>query len=193
MTAALFTLAGALVGMLGTLATELVRGRRDDRKLWREEFRSTCATLASEVSRLRDISHELRKAPDDTQLQRDAQEAHSQARASQEKLRLISKSVQTQEAGRQLIHHVYYQWRATQGGTADFWQARRGLDEWLTKFYVAARTELGLDSSTVYEDPSERLPVPGVISKKAAARVIPTEPPPPENLGGPPSAARSGI
>lgn len=167
MTAALFTLAGALVGMLGTLATELVRGRRDERKLWREEFRSTCAALASEVSRLRDISHELRKMPEDAQLQRDAHQAHSQARALQEKLRLISTSVQTQQAGRQLIHHVYYQWRATQGGKADFWKARAGLDEWLTKFYMAARTELGLDSSVVYEDPSEGLPVPGVISKEA--------------------------
>ena len=167
MTAALFTLAGALVGMLGTLATELVRGRRDDRKLWREELRSTCASLASEVSRLRDISHELRDTPDDAQLRRDAREAHSRARAWQEKLRLTSTSVQTQEAGRQLIHHVYYQWRATQGGKADFWQARKGLDEWLTKFYVAARAELGLDGSTVYEDPSERLPVPGAVSRKA--------------------------
>ena len=180
MMAALFTLAGALVGMLGTLAAELVRGRRDDRKLWREEFRTTCAALASEVSRLRDISHELRKTPDDAQLQRDAQEAHSQARALQEKLRLTATSVRTQEAGRQLIHHVYYQWRATQGGKADFWQARRGLDEWLTKFYVAARTELGLDSSIVYEDPSERLPVPGVNGKKAKA-----EPPPSANPGAP--------
>ncbi|MEV4313316.1 hypothetical protein [Actinocrispum sp. NPDC049592] len=178
MTAALFTLAGALVGMLGTLATELVRGRRDDRKLWREELRSTCATLASEVSRLRDISHELSRTPDDSQLQRDARQAHSQARALQERLRLISKSVETQEAGRQLIHHVYHQWRATQGGAADFWEARRGLDEWLTKFYVAARAELGLDSSSVYEDPSERLPVPGVIGEKAAADVLPIEPAP---------------
>lgn len=161
MTEALFTLAGALVGMLGAFATELVRGRRDDRNSWREEFRSTCAALTSEVSRLRDISHDLRNSPDDAQLRSDARQAHSQARAAQEALRLVSTSVRTQEAGRQLIHHAYYQWRATQGGPADFWAARRGLDEWLTKFYVAARTELGLDSSAVYEDSSERLPVPG--------------------------------
>ncbi len=192
MTTALFTLAGALVGMLGTLATELVRGRRDDRKLWREEFRSTCAALASEVSRLRDISHELGKAPDDSQLQRDARAAHSQARALQEKLRLISTSVATQEAGRQLIHHAYHQWRATQGGNADFWAARRGLDEWLTKFYVAARAELGLDSSSVYEDPSERLPVPGAISKNAGTGAIPAKPHP-ENLGEPPSTTRGEV
>lgn len=174
MTAALFTLAGALVGMLGTLAAELVRGRRDDRKLWLEEFRSTCAGLTSEVSRLQDISHELRGVPDDVQLRRAAHEAHSRARAMYEKLRLISKSVRTQEAGRQLIHHAYYQWRATQGGKADFWQARRGLDEWLTKFYVAARTELGLDSSVVYDDVSVRLPVPGVTPAENPGGVPPT-------------------
>jgi hypothetical protein len=192
MTAALFTLAGAIVGMLGTLATELVRGRRDDHKLWREEFRSTCANLASEVSRLRDISHELRKDSSDARLRRDAHEAHSQARALQEKLRLISKTVQTQEAGRQLIHHVYYQWRAAEGGGADFWQARRGLDEWLTKFYVAARSELGLDGSTVYEDPPEKLPVPGGISKNSAAGAIPAGPPP-ENPEGPPSTTGGAV
>ena len=161
MTAALFTLAGTLVGILGTLGTELIRGRRDDRKAWREDFRSTCAALASEVSRLRDISHELRKTPSDAQLQRDAQEAHTGARALQEKLRLVSRSVRTQEAARQLIHYAYHQWRSTQGGRADFWLARRGVDEWLTTFYTAARDELGLDSSVVFSD-SARLPVPGV-------------------------------
>lgn len=191
MTAALFTLAGALVGMLGTLAAELVRARRDDRKLWREEFRSTCAALASEVSRLRDISHELRRAPEDAQLRRDAQQAHSQARALQEKLRLISTSVQTQEAGRQLIHHVYYQWRASQGGKADFWKARKGLDDWLTKFYVAARAELGLDSSIVYEDPSGGLPVPSVVSKTAGA--LPPQPTHPERPEGSPPMTGGGF
>lgn len=188
MTAALFTLAGALVGMLGASANELVRGQRDDRKLWREEFRSTCAALTSEVSRLRDLSHELRKTPDDPQLQRDAHEAHSKARALQEKLRLISKSVHTQEAGRHLIHHAYYQWRSTQGENADFWQARKRLDEWLTKFYTAARAELGLKSSLVYQDPPDGLPVPRAIGSTRAGGSAQSESPPTDDPAAQPES-----
>lgn len=178
MTEALFTLAGAIVGMLGSFVTELVRGRRDDRKLWREELRATCAALASEISRLRDLSHELRASPHDATVRRDAQETHARARALLEKLRLTSTSVQTQEAGRQMIHHVYYQWRATQGGKTDFWVAQQGLVEWQAKFYAAARAELDLDGSALYEDPPEGLPLPGANRERtvpgaAAPRALP--------------------
>lgn len=161
MSAAFFALGGALIGVLGTVLTELVRGRRDDRKVWRAELRSVCADLASEVSRLQDISHELRRSPEDAQLQHVAREVHSKARAMQERLRLTSASVATQEAGRWLIHCVYYQWMATQGGKGDFWQARKGVHEWLTKLYVEARKELGLEGSSVYKDPPGGLPIPG--------------------------------
>jgi hypothetical protein len=159
--AALFALSGAIIGVLGTVLTELTRGRRDDRKLWREELRSVCANLASEVSRLQDISHELRRSPEDAQLQRTAREVHSKARAMQERLRLTSTSVATQEAGRWAIHCVYYQWMSAQGGKGDFWQARKGVHEWLTKLYVEARKELGLGSASVYKDPPSGLPIPG--------------------------------
>lgn len=165
MSAALFALAGTLVGVLGTILTELARGRRDDQKLWREELRSVCADLASAVTHLRDISHELRKSPDDAEFQRAALEAHTQAHALQERLRLTSKSLSTQEAGRWLIHCAYYQWRSTQGGKGDFWQARRELDAWLTKLYVEARRELGLKSTAVYQDPAGGLPIPGGQNK----------------------------
>jgi hypothetical protein len=160
MSAALFTLAGTIVGILGTTMTEFIRGRRDDKKTWREQLRSTCADLIGEVSKLRDLSHELKKSPEDAALRIAAQDAHSRARALQEKLRLISKSVPTQEAGRHLIHYAYYQWRSTQGGKADFWAARRGVDEWLSTLYAEARKELGLDSASVYQDPPDGLPVP---------------------------------
>jgi hypothetical protein len=159
--AALFALGGALIGVLGTVITEFARGRRDNQQLWREEFRSVCADLAGEVSHLQDLSHELRKTPEDTQIQRTAQDVHSKVGALQERLRLTSKSVPTQEAARWLQHCAYYQWRATQGGKGDFWEARDGVKTWLTKFYVEARKELGLPSSAVYQDPPEGLPVPG--------------------------------
>jgi hypothetical protein len=161
LSAAWFALGGALIGVLGTVLTELARGRRDDRKLWREELRSVCAEFVGEVAHLEDLSHELRGSPDDSQLQHAAHEAHTRLRGLQDRLRLTSKSVSTQEASRWLLHCAYYQWRSTQGGRADFWQAQEELRNWMAKFYIAARMELGLGSSPVYQDPSEGLPIPG--------------------------------
>ena len=88
-------------------------------------------------------------------------EAHSRLRGLQERLRLTSKSVATQEAARWLLHCGYYQWKSTQGGNGDFWQAHNDIRAWSAKFYVAAREELGLENSPVYQDPPEGLPIPG--------------------------------
>lgn len=94
-------------------------------------------------------------------LQRAAQEAQSRVGGLHRRLRLTSKSVSTQEAARWLVHCGYYQWRSTQGDRGDFWQAQEGIRTWLAKFYVAARKELGLEGSPVYQDPPEGLPIPG--------------------------------
>lgn len=161
MTAALFALGGALIGVLGTVLTELARGHRDDRKFRQEELRAVCADFATEVIRLQDLSHQLRKTPEDVQLRNTAQEVHSRAHALQERLRLTSRSVATQEAGRWLIHCAYYQWRSAQGGPGEFWQARECAHKWLTKLHVEARKELGLGDSPVYQDPPDGLPIPG--------------------------------
>ena len=59
------------------------------------------------------------------------------------------------------MHCGYWQWRSTQGGRGDFWQAQKDISTWLAKFYVAARKELGLEGSAVYQDPLEGLPIPG--------------------------------
>lgn len=162
MSQALFALAGAIVGVLGTALTTWVGARHEERRIWREALRSVVANLASEVSLLRDLSHQLRRDPDDQNLQQAAEQAHTRARGFQEQLRLTSSSVATQEAGRWLVHSAYHQWRATQGGHSDFWASRKTLDAWLTKLYIAARKELGLAAAMVYEDPEDGLPIPGM-------------------------------
>lgn len=161
MSAAWFALGGALIGVLGSVLTGFASGRREDRKLWREELRTVCAEFVGAVADLENLSHELRRSSDDSQLQRAAQEAQSRVGGLHDRLRLTSKSVSTQEAARWLVHCGYYQWRSTQGGRGDFWQAQEGIRTWLAKFYVAARKELGLESSPVYQDPPEGLPIPG--------------------------------
>jgi hypothetical protein len=159
--AAWFALDGALIGVLGTVLTELARGRRDDRKLWREEFRSVCAEFVSEVSRLQDLSHALRKSPGDSEIQRAALDAHSRLRGLQNRLQLTSRSEPTQEAARWLLHCDYYLWKSTQGGKGEFWEAQAGIHTWLAEFYLEARKELGLGSSPAYQEPPDGLPIPG--------------------------------
>lgn len=161
LTAAWFALGGALIGVLGTVLTEFARGRRDDRNVWREELRSVCAEFVSEVAHIQDLSHELRRTPEDPEVRRAAQETHSRLRALQDRLRLTSKSVATQEAARRLQHYSYYQWRSTQGGRGEFWQAHEEIRTWLTAFNISARKELGLEGSSVYQDPPEGFPIPG--------------------------------
>jgi hypothetical protein len=154
--------------VLGTVLTDLARGRRDDRSAWREDLRSVCAEFVSEVAHLQDLSHELRRTPDDPEIQRAAQETHSRLRALQDRLRLTSKSLATQEAARRLQHAGYYQWRSTLGGRGEFWRAHEEIRTWLTAFYLAARKELGLEGSAVYEDPPEGFPIPGDALPSAA-------------------------
>jgi hypothetical protein len=147
--------------VLGTVLTALVGTRHEERRIWRETLRSVVANLTSEISLLRDLSHQLHRDPDNPGLRQAAEQAHTRARGFQEQLRLTSRSTATQEAGRWLIHNAYYQWRATQGGRGNFWEARKSLDKWLTKLYTEARKELGLGASDVYVDPEGGLPVPG--------------------------------
>ena len=160
MVAAFFAIAGTLVGILGSVLTALVRARQEERKAWRETLRNVSSSFSGEITRLRNTSVRLRVHPDDKDLQQVAQDAHSKARGLQEQLRLVSRSRATQEAGRWLIHNAYYHWQATQGGPGDFQEARKGLELWLSKFYIEVRKELGLNGSGLYEDPEGGLPIP---------------------------------
>lgn len=164
MSQAIFVLAGAIVGVLGTVVTALFGAQHESRRLWRESLRTVCANFTSQVSELQDLSHQLRHHPDDPDLQQAAEQVHTKARGFYEQLRLTSQSTATQEAARWVIHCIYHQWRATQGGPGDFWESRKLLYEWLTKLYVQARHELGLDVSNVYRDPEGGLSVP--VSKE---------------------------
>jgi hypothetical protein len=164
MSQALFAVGGAVLGVLSTLVTELVRSRGQDRSAWRQELRSVCVAFAEEITRLRDLSYELRRTPEDPDLRKAATDAHTRARGLMERLRLTSDSPATQEAARWLVHCAYHQWQATQGGPGDFAAAQAALDDWLEKMLVRARRELGLDGDRIFAEPRERLPIPGAAS-----------------------------
>jgi hypothetical protein len=126
-------------GDLGTVLTALIGARHEEQRNWREVLRTACASFTSHVSELQDLSHQLREDPGNPDLQQAAQQAHTRARGFYEQLRLTSRSVETQEAARWVIHCIYYQWQATPGGRGDFWEARNDLGKWMTKLYVEAR------------------------------------------------------
>ena len=116
MSEALYALAGAFLGVVGTVVTEALRSRRDDRTAWRRDLRSACVEFAAEIARLRDLSYALRSDPAEQRLRDAAHDAHTRARGLLERLRLTSDSVATQKAARLLIHHAYHQWQSTLGG-----------------------------------------------------------------------------
>jgi hypothetical protein len=161
MSEALFALGGAVLGVLSTILTELVRSRSQDRSSWRRELRSVCVAFAEEISRLRDLSYELSRMPHEPRLQAAATDAHMRARGLMERLRLTSDSPATQKAARWLIHCAYHQWQVTQGGPGDFATARAGLDDWLERMLVEARKELGLAGDRIFAEPRQGLPIPG--------------------------------
>lgn len=100
MSQAFFAIAGAIVGVLGTVLTALVGARHEEQRIWREALRSVCANLTAQVSELQDLSHQLRRTPGNPDLQQAAEQTHTRARGFYEQLRLTSKSAATQEASR---------------------------------------------------------------------------------------------
>jgi hypothetical protein len=154
MSEAYFALAGALIGVFGTLATESLRARRERTQVRTGTLRSACTDFTTEISRLRDLSHELREHPDLADLRRETMDAHVRARAAFHQLLLTSESVDTQRAGRMLLHCAYWQWQAALGGPNDYAAAQDLGDEWRSTLFVDARKELGLRRATSLFDES---------------------------------------
>jgi len=158
MSEALFALAGAVLGVLGTIATEMTRARREDRRTHRGALRLVCANFTTAITRMRQLSKLLRHDPDDNGLRAQVQEAHDDAQMHYERLRLTADSLAAQEAGRHVLHHSYWHWKAAEGRQIDPSKhsgSHRVIDEWLVRLYVEVRRELGLAQATnVYEDPA---------------------------------------
>jgi len=88
MTAAVFALAGAVLGVLGTLAVEMARARAETSQSRRESVRSACADFTTAIAHLRNLAVELIKTPGETDLVNLMNQAHRESRAQYERLRL---------------------------------------------------------------------------------------------------------
>jgi hypothetical protein len=101
----IFALAGALVGVLGTVLVAAVGVRADDRRTSREALRTACTDFTTQAARIRRLSHAIDMHPEQqAQLRPRLDEALVEARAGYERLRLTAESRTAQEAARYVLH-----------------------------------------------------------------------------------------
>lgn len=161
MTAAIFALAGTLIGVLGTLAVELARGRTESKHSHREALRLACADFTTAVARTVNLAIELKDldSTDSTHINK-MREAHRETRVCYERLRLIAGSRDVQEAGRRVVRYSFGLMLWAEGKPPRYDELERGprllLQDWLMKLYIEVRREIGVSRpQDVYREPDE--------------------------------------
>jgi hypothetical protein len=159
MTAAIFALIGAVVGVLGTALTQLIKARADDTKARRDNLRLVCADFATAVAQIKELACEVieKRADSDPQAWSSINKAHMEARGHFESLRLIS-SFQVQESGRLTLRYAYGLMLEADGQPPREDEEEQGPLKLfyinLRKLYIAVRRELGISHpEDVYLDP----------------------------------------
>jgi hypothetical protein len=165
MSEAFFALAGALIGVLGGVLTAAFGARAEDRRANREALRAVCTDFATATARVRRLSFELRRDPDNSSLILRVEEALTDARASYERLRLTTESYSAQEAARHVVHFSNWMSWSARKKREDFEEAHAEFHRWTKQLYEEMRRELGVKRPTsVYTDPLEGLPGPAARS-----------------------------
>ncbi|GIF45788.1 hypothetical protein DFJ67_5223 [Asanoa ferruginea] len=148
MSEAWFALAGALIGLLGSLGTDLLRGRREDRKHQEAQLRSTFAEYAAAIAEIKAVAFEVSRTPEDELLRSRIYDSHMTARSILERLRLTSASMGVQEAARYALRYAYGLLRLAQGREPRPDEQDRHpvqlLDQWFTTLLIEMRKDLGL-------------------------------------------------
>lgn len=160
--AAIFALVGAFVGVLGTLAVELTRRRTEDARSRRESLRLACADFTAAATRTRMLAMRVLEHPDDEAVRAAMYDSLLDARVYYERLRLISTSLDVQEAGRYALRYTTGITLLTEGKQPRKDERDRGsillAHDSLLKLYAAVRSELNLPRPTdVYREPEEWL------------------------------------
>jgi hypothetical protein len=160
MTAAIFALAGTLLGILGTLTVEIVRAKSENRHSHQEALRLACADFTAAVSRMSSMSIELMRKPRETELINALDEAHREARVYYERLRLTAASQEAQKAGRHVLRYAYGLLRQSEGKPLREDEQERGpllmLHDSLIILYAAVRREIGMPhADEVYREPDD--------------------------------------
>lgn len=140
-----------VVGSGLTFLTERWKGRSqrlEEREAgYREHLRAACATHASNLTHYVWLA---RSAGADTSQRAEVARMQHESRVSIEMIRLLSKSVTLQEAGRMALRHAYAISETSMGRPdprPDGQTPSKRFDEEFKKFLVAAREELGIPNA----------------------------------------------
>ena len=149
MTAAIFALTGTLIGVLGTLAVELARGRGLDKRSHREAVRIACADFSAAVFHMRvNLAIEVKNPELFMPPRVEYHDAHLDARVCYERLRLISGSRDVQEAGRYVLRYTFGLLRTAEERPPRPDEQEKSprllLQDWLVKLYAEVRQEIGV-------------------------------------------------
>ena len=160
MAAAIFALAGTLLGVLGTLAVNLSQSRREDIRAHRDTVRLACADFTAAITRMRTLAMELRNNHPSSEQMKLMHEAHREARVHYERLRLTATSPSVQRAGRLVLRYAYGLLRQMEGKSLrDDEKASsplRLLHDSLMTLYAEARRELRVPGADdIYREPDE--------------------------------------
>ncbi len=165
MSAALYALAGTVIGGLGAVLADAVRARRDTRRVAREALRVVCSDFTAQLTRARrcsQIHHRGPEGPLDQEIWQQLQVTFTEARTYYERMLITASSAAIQEAARNALHYTYWMWRMAGTEGPDFMDAEAQALRWSKKLYIEVRRELGIkNAENVYEDPSGGLPKPG--------------------------------
>jgi hypothetical protein len=160
MVAAVFALIGTLLGILGTLAVELVRGRTENMHARQQMLQVACADFVASVSRVLSLAIDVERNPGDAELTSLLYDAHREARVHYERLRLVAVSRDTQESGRHVLRYAYGRLRQAKGKPPREDERERGplmmLHDNLMRLYAEVRREMGVPhADEVYREPDE--------------------------------------
>ena len=162
MAAAVFALTGTLLGILGTLAVELVRGRTENTHARQQMLQVACADFVASVTRMLSVAIDVEKDAEDAELTSQLYEAHREARVHYERLRLVAVSRDTQESGRYVLRYAYGRLRQVKGKPPREDEREQGpvmlAHDSLMRLYAAVRREMGIpNAGEVYREPDEWL------------------------------------
>jgi hypothetical protein len=155
---AIFALVGTSLGILGTLAVQLIQSRTEDIRARQAALRLAGIDFISAVARTRNLFIELRARPADPGLLESMRDANRSARERFESLRLITSSFEVQKAGRHVVRYNYGLLRQVEGKALrpdeENPELLITLNDWLNGLRSALRRELGVPSpNTLYMSP----------------------------------------
>jgi hypothetical protein len=149
--AAIFALAGALIGVTGSVLVEHVRARADVYRRHGAALQEACAEFASALVHVRHLSLRVRDEGDpDREIEGRIRASYEEAWRAYVRIQLLSNSERMQHEARYAIRHAWgFSQEMTTGidpRTDEYPSEAPGvrLTESLRRFYVEARRELGV-------------------------------------------------